>query len=60
MLPLLSGPEARPPCEDPILPVEGLAIFEASVLFAAFNPQLVSSASEFNGRRKLHAFTGQR
>ena len=42
------------------LPVKGLAIIEASVLFAAFSPQLVSPASEFNGRRKLHAFTGHR
>ena len=36
------------------MPVEGLAIFEASVLFVAFSPQLVSPASEFNGRKKLH------
>ena len=38
ILPLLSGPEARSPYEDPVLPVEGLAILETSVLFAAFNP----------------------
>ena len=53
-------PRSSPPCEDPVLPVEGLAIFEASVLFVAFSPQLVSPASEFNGREKLHTFTGQR
>ncbi|CAH3141455.1 unnamed protein product, partial [Pocillopora meandrina] len=33
-------PRSSPPCEDPVLPVEGLAIFEASVLFVAFSPQL--------------------
>ena len=53
-------PRSSPPSEDPVLPVEGLAIFEASVLFVAFSPQLVSPASEFNGRKKLHTFTGQR
>lgn len=53
-------PRSSPPSEDPVLPVEGLAIFEASVLFVAFSPQLVSPASEFNGREKLHTFTGQR
>ena len=53
-------PRSSPPCEDPVLPVEGLAIFKASVLFVAFSPQLVSPASEFNGREKLHTFTGQR
>lgn len=53
-------PDARPPCEDPVLPEEGLAIFEASDLFVAFSPQLISPASEFKGRGKLHAFTGQR
>ena len=53
-------PRSSPPSEDPVLPVEGLAIFEASVLFVAFSPQLVSPASEFNGREKLHTVTGQR
>ena len=53
-------PRSSPPSEDPVLPVEGLAIFEASVLIVAFSPQLVSPASEFNGREKLHTFTGQR
>ena len=60
ILPLLPGTEARPPCEDPVLRVESLAIFEASVLFEVFSPQLVSPASEFNGRGKPHAFTEQR
>lgn len=57
--PLLPG-LARPPCEDPVLPAESLAIFEASALLVVFSPQLASSGSEFNGRGKLHAFTEQR
>ena len=60
IFPLLPGLEVRLPCEDPVLPVESLAIIGASVLFVVFSPRLVSPASEFNRRGKPHAFTEQR
>ena len=59
IFPLLPGVEVRLPCEDPVLPVEGLAIIGASVLFVVFSPRLVSPASEFNGRGKPHALSNR-